>query len=132
MLKAYKYRIYPTKKQEESFFQHFGACRFVYNWALENKIKSYEQNGKSVSRFTLNKMITELKEEHTWLKNVNSGYVEILSFRGTNQIDIFTKYVCIYRSITDIFRRKMLVLIGFLHSSTEISEDFHSLNVFFR
>ena len=72
MLKAYKYRIYPTKEQEESFFQHFGACRFVYNWALENKIKSYEQNGKSVSRFTLNKMMTELKEEHTWLKNVNS------------------------------------------------------------
>ncbi|WP_309741162.1 helix-turn-helix domain-containing protein, partial [Methanococcoides alaskense] len=28
MLKAFKYRIYPTKEQEEMFFQHFGSCRF--------------------------------------------------------------------------------------------------------
>lgn len=89
MLKAYKYRIYPTKEQEESFFQHFGACRFVYNWALENKIKSYEQNGKSVSRFTLNKMITELKEEHTWLKDVNS---QSLQGATLNLENAFTKF----------------------------------------
>ncbi|MDP2217902.1 MAG: helix-turn-helix domain-containing protein, partial [Methanolobus sp.] len=56
MLKACKYRMCPTKEQEESFFQHFGACRFVYNWALENKIRSYEQGGKAISRFSLNKM----------------------------------------------------------------------------
>lgn len=89
MLKAYKYRIYPTKEQEESFFQHFGACRFVYNWALENKIKSYEQNGKSVSRFTLNKMMTELKEEHTWLKNVNS---QSLQGATLSLETVFTKF----------------------------------------
>lgn len=89
MLKAYKYRIYPTEEQEESFFQHFGACRFVYNWALENKIKSYEQNGKSVSRFTLNKMITELKEEHTWLKDVNS---QSLQGATLNLENAFTKF----------------------------------------
>jgi putative transposase len=39
MLKAYKYRIYPKKDQEEFINLHFGACRFVYNWALEQKIK---------------------------------------------------------------------------------------------
>ncbi len=89
MLKAYKYRLYPTKEQKESFFHHFGACRFVYNWALENKVKSYEQNGKSVSRFTLNKMITELKEEHTWLKNVNS---QSLQGATLNLETAFTKF----------------------------------------
>jgi putative transposase len=35
MLKAYKYRIYPDKDQEEFIKVNFGACRFVYNWALE-------------------------------------------------------------------------------------------------
>ncbi len=39
MLKAYKYRIYPNKKQKEMVRVHFGACRFVYIWALEHKIK---------------------------------------------------------------------------------------------
>ncbi|WP_319507215.1 IS200/IS605 family element RNA-guided endonuclease TnpB [uncultured Methanolobus sp.] len=72
MLKAYKYRMYPTKEQEEMFFQHFGACRFIYNWALEQKIKTYEQDGKSASRFDLNNKITELKKEHEWLKDINS------------------------------------------------------------
>ncbi|MGM0771866.1 MAG: helix-turn-helix domain-containing protein [Halobacteriota archaeon] len=28
MLKAYKYRMYPTKEQQKMFSQHFGACRF--------------------------------------------------------------------------------------------------------
>ncbi|MDY0386558.1 MAG: IS200/IS605 family element RNA-guided endonuclease TnpB [Methanolobus sp.] len=73
MLKSYKYRMYPTKKQEELFFKHFGASRFIYNWGLEQKIKTYEQDGKSILRFDLNKGITMLKrnEEHEWLKDVN-------------------------------------------------------------
>lgn len=72
MLKAYKYRMYPNKEQEKLFFQHFGACRFVYNWGLENKIRTYESDSKSISRFTLNKMLPELKSEHVWLKDINS------------------------------------------------------------
>ncbi|MBN1134452.1 MAG: helix-turn-helix domain-containing protein, partial [Methanosarcinaceae archaeon] len=38
MLKAYKYRLYPNQEQQELFMKHIGACRFTYNWALENKI----------------------------------------------------------------------------------------------
>lgn len=30
MLKAYKYRIYPNKAQEELLAKTFGCCRFVY------------------------------------------------------------------------------------------------------
>ncbi|MFR0829856.1 MAG: helix-turn-helix domain-containing protein [Thomasclavelia sp.] len=29
MLKAYKYRIYPNKQQEEQINKTFGCCRFV-------------------------------------------------------------------------------------------------------
>lgn len=89
MLKAYKYRLYPNKEQEEKFLQHIGAGRFIYNWALENKIKSYETEGKSVSRFTLNKMITELKVEHEWLKNINS---QSLQGATLNLDNAFTKF----------------------------------------
>ena len=34
MLKAYKYRIYPNKQQEEQIQKTFGCCRFVYNQTL--------------------------------------------------------------------------------------------------
>jgi len=73
MLKAYKYRIYPTKEQQEKIKIHFGACRFVYNWALEQKIKTYEQTKKSISRFDLQKiLVRKVKPSNEWLKNANS------------------------------------------------------------
>ncbi|AFV22782.1 transposase, IS605 OrfB family [Methanolobus psychrophilus R15] len=81
--------MYPTKEQQEQFLQHFGACRFVYNWALEQKIKSYEQDSKSVSRFTLNTRIIELKEEHEWLKDINS---QSLQGATLNLENAFTKF----------------------------------------
>ncbi|MDE5830927.1 MAG: helix-turn-helix domain-containing protein, partial [Clostridia bacterium] len=31
MFKAYKYRIYPNKQQNEQIQKTFGCCRFVYN-----------------------------------------------------------------------------------------------------
>ena len=35
-LKAYKYRIYPTKEQEVLLSKTFGCCRFVWNKLVEN------------------------------------------------------------------------------------------------
>lgn len=73
MLKAYKYRLYPSDEQIAIFNQHFGACRFVYNWALENKQKYYESTGKTLKRTDLQKMLAhELKIEHEWLKEVTA------------------------------------------------------------
>ena len=89
MLKAYKFRLYPTHSQVEQFVQHFGAVRFVYNWSLEQKIKVYEIENKSLSRFDLNKMLPDLKNENEWLKNANAQ-----SLQETN-IDLesaFTKF----------------------------------------
>lgn len=37
MLKAFKYRLSPTKEQSILLNKHIGASRFVYNLALECK-----------------------------------------------------------------------------------------------
>ncbi|MDQ1254047.1 MAG: putative transposase [Euryarchaeota archaeon] len=71
-MKAFKFRLYPTTTQAIQLNQHIGSCRFVYNWALDQKIKTYEQTGKSISRFDLNKLIPVLKTSHEWLGDVNS------------------------------------------------------------
>lgn len=81
--------MYPNKEQEKLFFQHFGACRFVYNWGLENKIRTYESDGKSISRFTLNKMLPDLKSEHVWLKDINS---QSLQGATLNLENAFTRF----------------------------------------
>lgn len=90
MLKAYKYRIYPNKKQTEMIKVHFGACRFVYNWALEQKIKTYEQTQKSISRFDLQHILVyEVKPSNEWLKEANS---QSLLASLVNVESAFTKF----------------------------------------
>ena len=44
MYKAYKYRIYPTKAQEQLLAQHFGATRWIYNYALNKKTVVYQKD----------------------------------------------------------------------------------------
>ena len=44
MEKAYRYRIYPNKKQKEIIAKTFGCCRFVYNKYLAKRIETYKQN----------------------------------------------------------------------------------------
>ncbi len=89
MLKAYKYRIYPNQTQQELIAKHIEACRFIYNWALENEIKSYEQDGKAISGFELNKQIRVLKDEYEWLKEINS---QSLQGATLNLENAFTKF----------------------------------------
>lgn len=72
--KAFKYRIYPNKEQEELILKHMGCSRWIYNYALNKKITSYQETGKGMSRFDIQKDLPELKknENTSWLKEVNS------------------------------------------------------------
>jgi putative transposase len=91
MLKAYKYRIYPNKTQTEQIEKQFGACRFVYNWALEQKIKYYETEKKSLSCFAVTNQLAVLKkqEEYSWLRDSNS---QALQMAIRNLDNAFTKF----------------------------------------
>jgi putative transposase len=89
MLRAFKYRMYPTKNQEEMVNKHFGACRYMYNWGLEYKIRTYKETGKSISRFALNKEITLLKQSEVWLKEINS---QSLQGATLNLDNAFTRF----------------------------------------
>lgn len=77
MLKAYKYRLYPNKEQEQKIAQHFGCVRYVYNWGLERKIKEYQKTKKSPSCFDLCNELIELKSKNEWLKEVNSQSLQM-------------------------------------------------------
>ena len=73
MLRAYKYRIYPTEEQKVLFAKTFGCCRFVYNWALNLKNTAYKERKETLGNVYLtNLMKSELKTEHEWLSEVNS------------------------------------------------------------
>lgn len=76
MIKGIKFRIYPTESQTELLAKSFGSARFLYNWGLDLKTKSYQSEKKSVTRFQLDKQLTELKKEHEWLKEVPSQVLQ--------------------------------------------------------
>lgn len=89
MLKAFKFRLYPTAEQKTLIEKHIGSCRFVYNWALDTKIRTYEQTGKSISHFDLDKFLPALKIEKSFLKEVNSQSLQGM----TKHVDIaFTRF----------------------------------------
>ena len=72
MLKAYKYRIYPNKQQEELIQKTFGCCRFVYNQTLAHRKELYETKKESMSKLDCNNYVNRiLKKEYEWLKEVD-------------------------------------------------------------
>ena len=70
MIRAYKYKLKPTVKQQKLFSQAFGNARFIYNWGLNRKKETWENEHKNVTYLQLAKELTLLKKdgEHDWLK----------------------------------------------------------------
>lgn len=93
--KAYKYRIYPNKKQQELIQKTFGCTRFVYNYYL-NKRKEMYENDKSTFTYNMcSKDLTQLKKELEWLKEPDKD-----SFRRNfqNIEEQYAKTISINRS----------------------------------
>lgn len=72
MLKAYKYRIYPTGEQKLYLAKTFGCTRFIYNQMLADRIKSYEENKDLDIKQIKYPTPAQYKKEYEWLKEVDS------------------------------------------------------------
>mgnify|MGYP000979290227 CR=1 FL=1 len=70
--KAIKYRIYPSKEQQGLILKTFDCSRFVYNYMLEESIKAHENGESFCTRNSFNYLLTSLKREFLWLKEVDS------------------------------------------------------------
>lgn len=66
MLRAYKYRLYPNKAQEEYFAKCFGCVRFIYNRMLSDKIAYYQENKRQLYNTP-----AQYKDEFPWLREVD-------------------------------------------------------------
>lgn len=68
MEKAYKYRIYPNKRQRELLAKTFGCCRFVYNHFLNKRIETYQTEQKPLTYNQCSSELTKLRTVFEWLK----------------------------------------------------------------
>lgn len=71
MERAYKFRAYPNKQQQELIAKTFGCSRFVYNHYLAKKIELYQNEHQSMSYNQCCSNLTSLKKELEWLKEVD-------------------------------------------------------------
>jgi len=77
MVKAYRYRLYPTVEQRTFLEKTFGCCRFVWNTLLADAMSNYElhRNGKTdekpnVTGIGFVKALTPLKGKFDFLSEV--------------------------------------------------------------
>ena len=72
--KVYRFRMRPTRSQEQSLNRLAGARRWVWNWGLARWKETYAATGKSISLKQLSAELTALKEkpETAWLKEADS------------------------------------------------------------
>lgn len=89
MLKAYKYRIYPTEEQEQLFLQANGLCRLYWNTALTRKQEAYEK-GEKWNIGSAKKVFEECRPEALeWMKNIDSI---ILAAEWSNITNTFSNF----------------------------------------
>ena len=67
MHRAFKFRLYPNKRQREYFKDNFDACRFMWNKLLEDIMNNYQETGK----YHMN-LPAIYKSEYSWLKKADS------------------------------------------------------------
>lgn len=75
MIKTYKVKLLPNKKQATKFFQFADSARFAYNWALEQEQTNYKSGGKFLSHYDLRKEFTQFKKnpDIAWLSDVSNN-----------------------------------------------------------
>ena len=72
MLKAFRYRLYPTAEQKAFFAQQFGNVRRVYNLALDMRCMFWSGAAQSVSAFSSKAQLVAWKEMYPYLALSNS------------------------------------------------------------
>ncbi len=94
--KTLKIRLYPTKQQEEQFWKHIHACRFVWNYMLNLQLQQYKNERKYLSNYDMMKYITLLRnqEETVWLTQVSNRSLQIICNDLSIAYKKFFKKIC--------------------------------------
>jgi len=71
---AYRYRLQPTIAQLSLLRQFAGARRWIWNWALAQRIKHFKTTGQHLSLATLFAELTQIKQlpQTAWLRTIDS------------------------------------------------------------
>lgn len=81
MRKTYKYRVYPTGKQEKTMLAILESCRWLYNQLLEQRKTLWETQKKGISLYQQQAGIAKLIAVNPSLENVYSQTKQNIAVR---------------------------------------------------
>src|SRR5512138_1722898 len=81
MLKAYRFRIYPTKSQRAKMEGTLNLCRWVYNQTLALRKNAWENENKSISRHDTHNLLPTWKKDKPDLQEVFSQVLQNVQAR---------------------------------------------------
>lgn len=81
MLKTYKYRLCPTRKQQTILNSTLEECRWLYNHFLEGRKNSWDQEKKSINYHAQAVSIVPLKQERESLNMAHSQVLQNVAVR---------------------------------------------------
>ncbi len=67
------FRFYPTPKQTQALARVFGACRYLYNWALRLRTDAYRLEDYTLTYKETSALLSRLKQtpDHAWLQELS-------------------------------------------------------------
>ncbi|GHO61098.1 helix-turn-helix domain-containing protein [Ktedonobacter robiniae] len=71
-VKAYVYRLYPTRKQEGTLLWTLRRCKELYNAGLEERTLAYQMAGVSISYRTQADQLPQIKQERPEYQEIHS------------------------------------------------------------
>lgn len=78
MLKAFKYRLYPSKSQAKTLNATLETCRRFYNDCLAERKDAYEKEKRTVGKFEQLCKVKALKETNPYAKALHSHVLQIV------------------------------------------------------
>lgn len=76
---TYRFRLYPSKVQEEKLLATLDQCRWLYNHFLEQL--NQKENGKIPRHHELKATLPELKQKHPELEQIHSKVLQMVLYQ---------------------------------------------------
>jgi putative transposase len=75
MIRAYRYRLYPTEQQKAELAKTFGCRRYICNYFVREHERAWQEEQKTLSEYDLMHMAVEHKHDKPWLDGADSAMI---------------------------------------------------------
>ena len=76
MKRTFRFRIYPTKRQESTLIEWLNTCRILYNQSLHERKEEYKKDKSSINYYDQANALKEGKKDNRFLTAVHSQVLQ--------------------------------------------------------